>query len=264
MLLRILVFIFLLSGLRIQAQTKIRSVDVNIPVSYLDTENNPITLGITIASKKQKLDWMVKLAGYGTNNYLPYEMYYDSLATDFYNSQGLTGRRYSYSEKLKYQLAIGDSIHTQSANENKRGFGIQVGAKRNFEVWHIPFFVTAQLGAFIQQSRQHSAFYYTINRPDTVQYSNNYYQIIDYTTSQNVEYFSKNAWQVIPQIGLELGVPLKLGRKLLVTPKLVTNLSTQKSYALNTPYMPNVRDFRSADLASGVSIQLSYVLAKHE
>jgi hypothetical protein len=164
---------------------------------------------------------------------------------------------------------LGDSVHTRSNYDRNIGMGLQGGMITHLQLWNIPYYTTINFGIFAEHRNIKRDYYYTIYDPDTSyhlsqgQQKEPGYTIREFKTSQKKEQYTSEGWQLIPQLRVEIGVPLKLGNRILVTPKALASLIVYCDFGVGSPYpgdyLPESQGLGADGRISG-AIQLSYRL----
>ncbi|MGB1038993.1 MAG: hypothetical protein ACPGYY_10135 [Bacteroidia bacterium] len=239
-------------------QIRIESIDFYTPVQYYEDYNNPYTLGITWHTDSSNNKWFTRLAAYSGFQHMG-NYYYDS-------ELGY----YSYSNKPLHQLKDGDSIRTHITAGSNKGFGLQFGKLMNFEIKEIQFNLGYYIGVYANRDHQNSTYTYTINKPDTLfrDEVNGTYWVDDYTMSLYNDQIDQTKWTIVPQLGMELAMPLELNNRLTLTPKVFINSSLQKHHplryynGLSTQVVPE--PYFNLDIYGNFNVGLSYSILKNK
>lgn len=235
-------------------QVRIESIDFYTPVQYYDDYRNPYTLGVTWHSDSSDHIWFTRLAAYSGFQYMS-NYYFDS-----------ESGYYSYSNKPLHQLNEGDSVSTHLTSGSNHGFGLQFGKMKTFEIKDVQLYLASFIGIYANNDFKHSNYTYTINKPDTVfrDDKNGNHWIEDYTQSEYNDQLDQTNWSIVPQLGVELAMPLKMNKRLTLTPKVFINTSLAKNYplryydGLSTQIVPE--PYYDLDISGNFNVGLSYNL----
>jgi len=235
-------------------QYTIHSIDYTTPLYYGSDLGNPIGIGITLKNETKKYQLIGRVSGFS----------YGGFPQNYY--QDTARRTFSSGDREVYKLPKGDSILTHTYSNSNAALGLQVGIRKDFELWTIPVYSSAHVGLFAQRYTYDLALSHTINSPDTNRFEGSTIGISDYRTGTTFTTIEDHGWSILPQVGLETGLVLSAGKRLQFIPKLVINLSYyrasvfQNSYAYS--YAPKVGNNFALDIQTSLGLQVSYILKK--
>jgi|TARA_B110000902_G_scaffold125029_1_gene145919 hypothetical protein len=233
----------------------ISSIDYNTPLYYGSDWGNPFGLGVTLKNEHKECRVFGRVSAF-TYGGLVQRSYLDTAS-----------RRYTTNDRIIFKMPLGDSVLTKEYISFTRGYGLQVGLRRDFTLLTVPFYTSVHVGVFAQQYSYGLGISHTIHQSDTTVFDDGFTYIKEYTSGTNKEIYEDRGWAILPQLGIEAGLVLSAGKRLQFIPKIVCNLSYYRASGISDLYLyiatnPVVQNTRAIELQATAGLQVSYLFKK--
>lgn len=236
-------------------QYTISSIDYNTPLYYGSDWGNPFGLGVTLKNKNTTYQPFGRVSAFSYGGFVQR------------SCLDTASRRYTTNDRIVFKMPLGDSVLTKEYISFTRGYGLQVGLRRDFTFVTIPFYTSLNVGVFAQQYDYGLRISHTIHQSDTTVFDDEFTYIEEYTSGTNKEIYEDRGWAILPQLGIEAGLVLSAGKRLQFIPKIVCNLSYYRTSGISDPYLyiftnPVVQNKSALEFQATAGLQIAYIFKK--